>query len=614
LAIIVIAVVIGLAIEHPALLILIGAVVGLVFFALYMTYLKQTKPAEYQKVKDAPAQLAAKAKSASLARKQNAAQRKQLQDKQRTQKLRLEAQEKAQREKTKIEAAEKKQQEIEYEEAKRKARDAQAAFKKEKQQSQAAANNKQGNNQALPPPAASNPKQIDPKPKQCGQKPDPQIETGGSKMEGLLKIGTVLTAESGVSYKVLRLLGAGGQGEVYAVEKGGAQYALKWYFKNMATRQQKLILDNLIAKGAPDSTFLWPQDMIEQGANSFGYIMPLRPSPYRSIVDLMKRRAEPSFYSLCRAAYNLTLGYQKLHSMGFSYRDISFGNLFLEPNSGDVLICDNDNVAANSSDSAVYGTPRFMAPEIVIGKAKPSRNTDLFSLAVLLFYMFMLNHPLEGALEAKIKCMDMPAMNQLYGKNPVFIFDPQDKSNRPVEGYQDNAKIFWGLYPWKLQDLFLHSFTIGLREPNKRVTENQWLEAFANLTSGIVKCGNCGAEVFYDEKKSAANVTHTCWNCKKDIALPIAIEIGKSIVLLNSGAKLYSHHIKGDFDMATIAGSLAQNPGNPALWGIRNDTAENWTYIKADGTQIPVAPGKSAAIAKGAKIDFGQLKGAFAQI
>ena len=31
-----------------------------------------------------------------------------------------------------------------------------------------------------------------------------------------------------------------------------------------------------------------------------------------------------------------------------------------------------------------------MAPEIVVGKAKPSRNTDLYSLAVLLFYMFML--------------------------------------------------------------------------------------------------------------------------------------------------------------------------------------------------------------------------------
>ena len=164
------------------------------------------------------------------------------------------------------------------------------------------------------------------------------------------------------------------------------------------------------------------------------------------IVDLMKRRAEPSFYALCRAAYNLTNGYQQLHSMGFSYRDISFGDMFFDQNNGDVLICDNDNVSANGVDnSSVYGTPRFMAPEIVTGIAKPSRNTDLYSLAVLLFYMFFLGHPLEGKKEASIKCMDIHAMNKLYGSSPVFIFDPKDKSNRPVKGYQDNPIIYWDL-------------------------------------------------------------------------------------------------------------------------------------------------------------------------
>lgn len=224
-------------------------------------------------------------------------------------------------------------------------------------------------------------------------------------MVGLLKPGTILASESGNKYKVISLLGAGGQGEVYDVELNGKHYALKWYFKHMATQEQKGILDNLVAKGAPDDSFLWPQDLIfNKLGESFGYIMPLRPKNFKSIVDMMKRRAEPSFYALCRAAYNLTNGYQKLHTMGYSYRDISFGNLFFDPNTGDVLICDNDNVSANGKDdSAVYGTPRFMAPEIVLGKAKPSRNTDLYSLAVLLFYMFMMGHPLEGKLEADIK-------------------------------------------------------------------------------------------------------------------------------------------------------------------------------------------------------------------
>lgn len=151
--------------------------------------------------------------------------------------------------------------------------------------------------------------------------------------------------------------------------------------RNMATHNQKAILENLITIPSPDNSFLWPLDLVIQKENMFGYIMDIRIPEYKNIVDMLKRKAEPSFYVLCRLAFNLTKGYQKLHSIGYCYRDINFGNAFFNPDTGNVLICDNDNVSVNGMDNSnVYGTPRFMAPEIVIGKAKPSRNTDLFSL------------------------------------------------------------------------------------------------------------------------------------------------------------------------------------------------------------------------------------------
>jgi len=429
-------------------------------------------------------------------------------------------------------------------------------------------------------------------------------------MEGMLKNGTSLSAGNGSGYKVIQMLGAGGQGEVYEVNDGKKTYALKWYFKNNATDAQKEILKNLITSGAPDDVFLWPKEIIDDpGGNSFGYIMPLRPKNFKSIVDMMKRRAEPSFKALCRAAFNLTKGYEKLHGMGYAYRDISFGNLFFDPDKGDVLICDNDNVSAKEQ-ATVYGTPRFMAPEIVTGKAKPSRNTDLFSLSVLLFYMFMLNHPLEGKLEADIKCMDIHAMNRLYGTDPVFIFDPDNKINRPVKGYQDNAIVYWDIYPQHIKDLFTRAFTVGLAEPGKRVTEKQWMDAFSNLLFGILPC-SCGAEAFYDEEIVKNGAAVSCWNCKKALQAPLTIVSGKSRVLLMRDAKLFAHHMIGNYDIETVAGTVVQNPNNPNIWGIRNDYTNNWTYIRPDGTQTPVAPGKSAAITRGAKIDFGQQAGEF---
>ena len=131
---------------------------------------------------------------------------------------------------------------------------------------------------------------------------------------------------------------------------------------------------------------------------------------------------------------------------------------------------------------------------------------------------------------------------------------------------------------------------------------------FENVRRALVgMCRNCSD----DENLEAKGVAHTCWNCGKTVQVPNKIIIGKNRVLLNQNTKLLHHHVYDDFDMDTVVGSVVQNPKNPALWGIRNEDKVNWTYQKADGTQIPVAPGKTAGIAKGVKIIFPESTGEF---
>lgn len=431
-------------------------------------------------------------------------------------------------------------------------------------------------------------------------------------MNGQLQPGTILTSQANVPYTVVSLLGAGGQGEVYHVEAAGTSKALKWYFPSNALPQQKAILEQLVEMGKPDDSFLWPEDLVfSPDRKTFGYIMPLRPKKYKGLIDLLKCRVNPSFYVLCRAAYNLAKAYEKLHASGNCYRDINYGNLFFDSATGDVLICDNDNVAPKNMPCLVKGTYGFMAPEIMRGEAKPSRYTDQYSLAVLLFHIFMVSHPLHGRLEANIKCWDIPAQDMLYGTHPVFIFDPNDSSNRPVKGVHDNALIYWAICPQALRDLFIESFTTGLVSPHKRVTENRWMDAIANMMSCICPCPKCGAETFYDEAKAAEGKTHICWNCKSSVPIPSTLAIGKRRVLMLPDAEIRSHQIHGDYDMDTVVGRVVRNPNNPRLMGIRNEEKGNWTYIKTDGTQVPVAPGRSAGIAQGAKIDFGYKIGEF---
>jgi eukaryotic-like serine/threonine-protein kinase len=434
-------------------------------------------------------------------------------------------------------------------------------------------------------------------------------------MSGILAPGDeVRTASSNVACTVESLLGAGGQGEVYRASVQGSAMALKWYYRQTATDNQWATLCALIDSGAPDARFLWPVELVTASSKpGFGYLMALREQRYKSISDLLVRRVNPSFRSLATAGINLADGFLQLHGRGLCYRDISYGNAFFDPATGEVLICDNDNVAPNRTKGGILGTPRFMAPEVVRGKARPSTQTDLFSLAVLLFLMLINHHPLEGAKESSIHCFDLPAMTRLYGSEPVFIFDPVDKSNQPVRGLHDNALVFWPLYPAFLKNLFTQSFTDGIRDPDHgRVRETTWRTAMGRLRDAIFYC-SCGAENFYDADalRAGDGQSGSCWKCARALQLPPRMRIGKSIVMLNHDSRLYGHHLDdaAAFDFRKPVAEVTRHPSDPGRWGLKNLTSERWTAVSTDGTVRDVEPGRNVLLAVGTRIHFGKAEG-----
>lgn len=431
----------------------------------------------------------------------------------------------------------------------------------------------------------------------------------------LLKNGQTLFTSSGKLCTVKSLIGSGGQGEVYLADFAGKEHALKFYFSEFATPDQKRIITDLISKGSPDPRFLWPIELVDDfRVKGFGYLMALRPADYRSINDMMKRRADPTFYALCTATMQLAHSFLQLHSKGLSYRDISFGNVFIQPDTGDILICDNDNVGVDGQQySTVIGTPSFMAPEVILAQSPPNADSDRFSLAILLFYMLMLHHPLDGAKELQIKCKDSPAMRQLYGEEPVFIFDPADLSNRPVHGEQENAWIFWDIYPEFIRRLFTQTFTEGIRDPNARVRESEWRKAFIQLRNSIAYCV-CGAENFYDHERLKYGGYGCCWSCKRELARIPRIRLGKSertSVMLDRNLKLYPHHTDDTrpFDFSSPTAQISQHPANPAVWGLKNSSDKAWHTTTKAGVSNTVEPGRSVTITEGLVIDFGNITG-----
>lgn len=441
-------------------------------------------------------------------------------------------------------------------------------------------------------------------------------------MNQLLNRGQkVVTEMSGCECEVGAYLGGGGQGEVYRATLTGKPVALKWYFSHNATAEQRTILETLVRKGAPSESFLWPLDLaFAEGRPGFGYLMQLRDDRFRSLFDLMKRTVEPSFKALLTTAIKLSHSFHQLHAKGFCYCDISFGNVFFAPDTGDVLICDNDNVVVDGSETGIRGTPDFMAPEIVRGEKTPCIATDRFSLAVLLFYLLHIAHPLFGKRVTQIHALDLPARRELCGENPVFIFDPEDRSNEALPKEQDplgesgaNACLFWPIYPHFVRETFTKAFTEGVRDPeNGRVMETVWQMIMSRARDSLFYCPSCDSENFYDPSSAGeGGGGKPCWQCARPLRWPPRIRIGKHVIMLNHDTQLFPHHLSDapTFDFSSPVAEVTRHPDNPRLWGLTNRSDGKWVCNFPDGSAKDAPPGRSVPLNGGIKIHFGTADG-----
>ncbi|MEN6443896.1 MAG: protein kinase [Methanoregula sp.] len=430
-----------------------------------------------------------------------------------------------------------------------------------------------------------------------------------------LRIGERLSADnSGYELHVIKKLGEGTQGEVYLVDGPAGFQAVKWYKPEQATPEQIAAIRYLVRTGPPygpaGKRFIWPLDLVTADKpGSFGYLMErIDTGRFAELGEVWAHlKPVPNFSALCAISYELANSYRALHLSGHCYRDISAGNLMFDPKTGHVLICDNDNVGINrQSRCQVWGTMEYMAPEIICNQTDPSSETDLHSLAVLLFYVWIWHHPLHGMMEYRFHCWDIPAKKKVYGEAPVFVFDPDNPANRlPDDPDYDTARERWALCPQKLKTMFTRAFTDGLIQPGRRVTEGEWQNLFLELSDGIVRCPHCQAENFTD----TANGQYRCWHCHTINPLPPSLLIrrpgGDISRVLTLGSTILSRHLashNGTDDGSRIIGVVVSHPAIAHAAGIRNQSSDPWLATFPDGTMTSVPPGRAVPLNPGTTI------------
>ncbi len=424
-------------------------------------------------------------------------------------------------------------------------------------------------------------------------------------MEWELKTGQCVLSVSGEKIEVLSRLGGGGQGAVYKALYKGKECALKWYKLGVNAHKKafKKNLYKLTESGAVHPAFAWPIEMTESVNNTYGYVMPLIPKEYREFGEYLNLRTKfASVEARINAALQIVECFRVLHGKGYSYQDLNEGNFFVHPVTGDVFICDNENIAPYGSAFGIKGKSRYMAPEVAIGLKAPDMHTDRFSMAVILFMMLYMEHPLEGKATNK-PCMYDALERKVFGSTPVFCMDTDDDSNRPVPGVHKNVLLLWDFYPDYIKALFQEVFSqerlVG-KKTEQRVIELTWRNNLVRLRSELYIC-DCGEEGFVDERGELH-----CIKCGRKMTFATFLKSEETIIPAYNEKNVYQSDLD-DYchEMYIPIGQVIENPSKKGVFGLRNLSNDSWKYVRSDGSEATVSPGKTAGLAVGSRIVIG---------
>lgn len=253
---------------------------------------------------------------------------------------------------------------------------------------------------------------------------------------------------------VERELGRGGMGAVYAVvhEEIGKKAALKLMHRRLLTPSfnvERILLEAKVVNAVAHPNIV---DIFETGTLGDGrpYIVMERlegmPLSYR--VDERKLLATEVIHILLQ----LTDALIAAHTANVVHRDLKLDNVFLvdnpeDPTTPKVKVLDwgiakiIDHDVRHTIEGQLVGTPQYLSPEQAKG-ARVTSKSDVYSLGVMAYEMFLEQLPFEAETSAEIMAMHLraipPAPSELWPDIPpeleqlLLVMLAKNPDNRPT--------------------------------------------------------------------------------------------------------------------------------------------------------------------------------------
>lgn len=295
----------------------------------------------------------------------------------------------------------------------------------------------------------------------------------------------------------------------------------------------------------------------------------------------------------------LCAAFRDLHARGLAYCDLSFENVLV---SGDPLprvrLIDCDNLTLPETPGPnVEGTPWFIAPEVLTKANTPDIFTDSHSLAVLLYHLIVLTHPLLGdAVRGDTTDAEDAALRGRWADGTLlpWIDDPADTRNRATSGLPRGLVLSRGV-----SETFHRAFGDGLHDRTRRPSEGTWADVLGRAVDAVVGCPSC--------LNTNWLVATTCAWCGIAVTPPTVLILrqtdGRRPVVVEQRRRLYPRHLL--FRRDTLGEGPLAEVGFIGADLMLESRAEQAFVLRTAGRELRVEPGARAPLLVGDTFQLG---------
>jgi serine/threonine-protein kinase len=205
-------------------------------------------------------------------------------------------------------------------------------------------------------------------------------------------------------YRLVALLGRGGMGEVYRADDLTLDQpiALKFLPEGVAsndTRVAQFHNELRVARQVSHKNVCRLYDLGEADARRF---LTMEYVDGEDLSSSLRRFGRMPPDKAVQIARQLCAGVSAAHEKGVLHRDLKPANVMLDGN-GDVRITDfGIAILGSAADEVAAGTPQYMAPELLAGKAA-STKSDIYALGLILFEVFTGKRAYEAKTLGELK-------------------------------------------------------------------------------------------------------------------------------------------------------------------------------------------------------------------